>query len=124
MSTRFRFGPEFMRAVQVRGLTLTDVARSAGVALATACSAAHGDAVNVSTAIRLSKAVAAVPVLPELEAWVSQPDTQTFTDRRDPDGPSRHVQSTQTQERRRPHDDRRHATAAKFRHLGGQSQTG
>lgn len=112
MSTRFRFGPEFIRAVQVRGLTLTDVARSAGVALVTACAAAHGDAVNVSTAIRLSKAVAAVPVLPELEAWASRSDTQTFNDRQGSRSPSRHEQSAQSPDRRHPHDDRRRASAA------------
>lgn len=72
MSTRFRFGPEFMRAVQIRGLTLTDVARHAGVALATASAAARGNAVNAATAVKLSQAVASTPVLPELEAWLSR----------------------------------------------------
>jgi hypothetical protein len=71
MSTRLRFGPQFTRAVQVRGLTLTVVARDAGVALATACAAARGDPVNVATAVKLSRAVAANPVLPELDAWLS-----------------------------------------------------
>ena len=74
MRTRFRFGPEFARAVQIRGLTLTAVARRAGIALATASAAARGDPVNVTTALKLSRAVGAAPVVPELDAWIGMPD--------------------------------------------------
>lgn len=123
MSTRLRFGPEFIRAVQVRGITLTDVERSAGVALATACAAARGDAVNVSTAIRLPKAVAAVPVSPELEAWVSRPDAQTSDSHRGPSGASGDAQFLQ-RERHHRRDDGRSVRAADLRRLGGQRQTG
>ncbi|MGD0193270.1 MAG: hypothetical protein ABSC35_00240 [Candidatus Dormibacteria bacterium] len=82
MRTRFRFGPEFTRAVQIRGLTLTAVARGAGIAMATASAAARGDPVNVATALKLSRAVAAVPVVPELDAWIGMPGSEG-TDRHD-----------------------------------------
>lgn len=76
MRTRFRFGPEFTRAVQIRGLTLTALARGAGIALATASAAARGDPVNVATALKLSRAVAAAPVVPELDAWIGRPGSE------------------------------------------------
>jgi uncharacterized membrane protein YadS len=85
--TRFRFGPEFTRAVQVRGLTLTAVARGAGIALATASAAARGDPVNVATAVKLSRAVAAAPVVPELEAWIGRPASEA-TNKHDGSGNS------------------------------------
>ena len=91
MSTRFRFSPEFARAVQIRGLTLTDVARRAGVAVATASAAARGNAINVSTAIRLSKAVAAAPILPELEAWAGSPEGTSRGTRDHATSPSSHL---------------------------------
>jgi hypothetical protein len=103
VSTRFRFGPEFKHAVQIRGLTLSDVARRAGVALATACAAARGDAVNVSSAIRLSKAVAENPVLPELEAWVSPPGAPTVT-KHDVEEQLQPTKAAQVSERRRVRD--------------------
>jgi hypothetical protein len=87
MRTRFRFGPEFTRAVQIRGLTLTAVARGAGIALATASAAARGDPVNVATALKLSRAVAAAPVVPELDAWISIPGPEA-THKLDPSGHS------------------------------------
>jgi hypothetical protein len=85
--TRFRFGPEFTRAVQIRGLTLTAVARGAGIALATASAAARGDPVNVATALKLSRAVAAAPVVPELDAWMRIPGSEA-THKLDPSGHS------------------------------------
>jgi hypothetical protein len=85
--TRLRFGPEFTRAVQIRGLTLTAVASGAGVALATASAAARGAPVNVATALKLSRAVAAAPVVPELDAWIGRPGSDA-TNRHDGPGNS------------------------------------
>jgi hypothetical protein len=59
--------------MHVRGLSLTEVARRSGVAVATASSAALGRPVNVTTALRVARAVAAQPVIPELLEWVERP---------------------------------------------------
>jgi hypothetical protein len=67
--TRVTFSPDFLRAVRIRGLTLDELARSARVAPATVSAAVNGRRVNVSTALRISKAVAARPPIPELENW-------------------------------------------------------
>jgi hypothetical protein len=73
VNSRITFGAELRYAMHVRGLSLTDVARSSGVAIATASSAALGRPVNVTTALRVARAVAAQPVIPELLDWVARP---------------------------------------------------
>ncbi len=73
MNSRITFGAELRYAMHVRGLSLTEVARRSGVAVATASSAALGRPVNVTTALRVARAVAAQPVIPELLHWVERP---------------------------------------------------
>src|SRR5487761_1713899 len=77
MSSRITFGAELRYAMQVRGLSLTDVARHSGVAVATVSSAASGRPVNVTTALRVARAVASRPIVPELLEWVQRPDPAT-----------------------------------------------
>ncbi|HEX4755835.1 MAG TPA: hypothetical protein VH661_08805 [Candidatus Dormibacteraeota bacterium] len=76
MVTRIAFDDEFAHALRVRGLTLTGLARRARVTLATASAAVHGRPLNVATATRLARALAAVPVVSELEAWARAPDAR------------------------------------------------
>ena len=73
MVTRIAFDDEFAHALRVRGLTLTELASRARVTVATASSAVHGRPLNVSTATRLARALASVPVVSELEAWARAP---------------------------------------------------
>lgn len=73
MVTRICFDDEFAHALRVRGLTLTLLASRARVTVATASSAVRGRPLNVSTATRLARAVASVPVVSELEAWARAP---------------------------------------------------
>ena len=73
VNSRIIFGAELRYAMHVRGLSLTEVARRSGVAVATASSAALGRPVNVTTALRVARAVAAQPVIPELLDWVERP---------------------------------------------------
>jgi len=73
MTSRFTFSPEFAHEVRLRGLTLTELARRAGVALATASSAVRCHEVNLTTAVRLARVVDAAPVVPELERWALVP---------------------------------------------------
>jgi transcriptional regulator with XRE-family HTH domain len=73
VNSRITFGAELRYAMHVRGMSLTDVARRSGVAIATASSAALGRPVNVTTALRVARAVAAQPVIPELLDWVERP---------------------------------------------------
>jgi hypothetical protein len=73
MVTRIAFDEDFAHALRVRGLTLTELANRARVTVATASSAVHGRPLNVSTATRLARALAAVPVASELEAWARAP---------------------------------------------------
>ena len=73
MNSRITFGAELRYAMQVRALSLTDVARQSGVAVATASSAAMGRPVNVTTALRIARAVAGRPIVPELLEWVERP---------------------------------------------------
>ncbi len=77
VNSRITFGAELCYAMQVRGLSLTDVARLSGVAVATASSAARGRPVNVTTALQVARAVAARPIVPELLEWVQRPDAAT-----------------------------------------------
>jgi hypothetical protein len=74
VNSRITFGAELRYAMHVRGLSLTDVARLSGVAVATASSAAMGRPVNVTTALRVARAVAAHPIVPELLELVQRPD--------------------------------------------------
>jgi transcriptional regulator with XRE-family HTH domain len=71
MTTRVTFKPEFLHAIQIRGLTLTELAKLAKVSPATVSAAVRGRPVNVSTATLLCRAVNSRPVLPELEAWAA-----------------------------------------------------
>lgn len=67
MTSRIVFGPAFLEAIRVRGLTLTEVARRAP--------AVRGHAVNITTALRLARVVSAAPTVPELEAWTRGPES-------------------------------------------------
>lgn len=78
MTTRIVFGAELRYAIHVRGLTLTDVALRSGVAVATASAASKGRPVNVGTAVRLARSVAACPIVPELLAWVERPAAESL----------------------------------------------
>jgi hypothetical protein len=73
VSSRIVFGAELGYAMHIRGLSLTEVARLSAVAVATASAAAAGRPVNVTTALRVARAVAARPVIPELLEWVERP---------------------------------------------------
>lgn len=73
MVTRIAFDEDFAHALRVRGLTLTELANRARVSVATASAAVHGRPLNVSTATRLARALAAAPVVSELEAWARAP---------------------------------------------------
>lgn len=73
MHSRIVFGAELRYAMQVRALSLTELARRSGVAVATASSAARGRPVNVTTALRIARAVGDRPVIPELLEWVEPP---------------------------------------------------
>ena len=70
MTSRVVFSHEFLIAIQIRGLTLTELAQRANVAPATVSAAVRGRQVNVSTALRLSRTVSACKVVPELVTWV------------------------------------------------------
>lgn len=71
-TSRIQFGPAFLVAIQVRGMTLDEVAHLAGVSRPTVCAAVRGGKVNLSTARRIAEAVSAQPVIPELESWVDK----------------------------------------------------
>lgn len=73
MITRIAFDQDFGHAIRVRGLTLTELAKRAGVTIATASAAVRGRPLNVTTATRLARALAGAPVIPELEAWAHAP---------------------------------------------------
>lgn len=59
------------RGLQVRGMTLTDLARRAGVSIPTASAAAAGHPVNIRTALSVARVLDSRPVIPELEALVA-----------------------------------------------------
>jgi hypothetical protein len=73
VGSRIVFGAELGYAMHIRGLSLTEVARLSAVATATASAAVAGRPVNVTTALRVARAVAARPVIPELLEWVERP---------------------------------------------------
>jgi transcriptional regulator with XRE-family HTH domain len=71
MTTRIVLGPEFVRALRVRGLTIAEVARTAKVSEPTVSAALHGRRINTGSALRICRAVAATPVVAELDAWLA-----------------------------------------------------
>lgn len=73
MITRIAFDQDFGHAIRVRGLTLTELAKRAGVTITTASAAVRGRPLNMTTATRLARALAGAPVIPELEAWAREP---------------------------------------------------
>jgi len=109
--TRIVFDADFAQAIRIRGLTLTEVAKRAEVTVATASAAAHGRPVNIRTAVQLSRAVAAAPVIPELEVWVRAPSA---TAKREPGDLSPHrivpMTARHVSPRRRPLRERPIAT--------------
>jgi hypothetical protein len=70
---RFRFGPAFEQALRIRGLDASMVANLADVAPATVSAAVRGRCLNVRTATRIGKVVAACEVIPELADWEAGP---------------------------------------------------
>lgn len=73
MITRIAFNPDFAQAMRVRALTMTELAHRTGLALGTVSAAVEGRPVNLTTAVRLARAVSAAPVVPELEVWGGAP---------------------------------------------------
>ena len=69
MTTRVAFDRELLRAIQIRGLTVGEIARRARLSPATVSAAIRGKSLNVRSAVLLARAVAACPVIPELEEW-------------------------------------------------------
>jgi len=66
---KYRFGPDFLRAVRARGLTAQELASLAMVSPATAAAALRGHDVQIATAVRLARAVTAMPVVAALDEW-------------------------------------------------------
>lgn len=58
------------RGLQVRGMTLTELARRAGLSIPTASAAAAGHTINIRTALSVARVLDSRPVIPELEALV------------------------------------------------------
>ena len=80
MSSRIRFDSELAQAIRVRGLTFTEVARRANLTPSTVSAALKGRPVNMTTALRLTRAVGAAPVVPELEQWARAPGSPKVED--------------------------------------------
>lgn len=66
---RYRFGEALCHALRIRGLDISTVAALAEVSPSTVSSAVRGRSLNLRTAVHIAKAVAACPVVPELEKW-------------------------------------------------------
>jgi len=66
---KYQFGPEFAKAVRIRGLTAQRLAKLASVSPATVGAALHGRAVQIATALRIVRAVTETPVIDGLEEW-------------------------------------------------------
>jgi plasmid maintenance system antidote protein VapI len=66
---KYRFGEGFSEAVRVRGLSAQRLAQLAHVSPATVSAALHGRDVQVTTALRIARAVTDAPVIPLLEQW-------------------------------------------------------
>jgi len=73
VNTRFVFDHEFAYAVRVRGLTIGELAQRARLSPATVSAAVHGKPLNVRSAVLLARALAARPVIRELEEWMKHP---------------------------------------------------
>jgi hypothetical protein len=69
LSTRIVFDREFGHAVRIRGLTIGELAKRAGPSQATASAAVHGKPLNMRSAVQLARALAACPMIEELERW-------------------------------------------------------
>jgi predicted transcriptional regulator len=63
---KYRFGPALVEAVRVRGLTLQQVASMAEISPSTLSAALAGQSVQMATALRIARAIAAAPVIAEL----------------------------------------------------------
>ena len=79
MANRVAFSAELLRAIRIRGLTLQEVAQKSGLSAATVGSAVAGKKVNMSTALRIGKAVHETKVIPELEQWLDVPPSLLVT---------------------------------------------
>lgn len=73
MTSRIVFSGALEHAMRIRALTRTDVATRAGVCLATVSRAVTGLPVNLTTALRIARAVSACAVVAELEEWGRDP---------------------------------------------------
>ena len=72
VTTRITFNHDFVQSMRERGLTLADVAKRARVSPATVSSAARGRAVNMRTAIEISRVMANTPVIEELASLAAR----------------------------------------------------
>ena len=117
MSTRIRFGAELGYALQVRALTLSEAARLANVAVATVSAAVDGRQVNVGTALRIARAVAACPLVPELVEWVQRPSLDEV-------GPPRTHEPRASGDDREQHTGHRRATTARPRRWSNGARVG
>jgi predicted transcriptional regulator len=71
MNTRIVFDREFTHTIRIRGLTMGELAKRAGRSQATASAAVHGKPLNMRSAVQLARALAACPVIEELERWAA-----------------------------------------------------
>lgn len=72
MANRVVLGEEFNRAVKVRGLLVVELAAKARVSVPTISAALRHKPLNPTSALRICRALAVIPVVPELDAWVEQ----------------------------------------------------
>lgn len=72
VTTRITFDHHLVQSMRERGLTLADVAKRARVSPATVSSAARGRAVNMRTAIQISRVMANTPVIEELASLAAR----------------------------------------------------
>jgi plasmid maintenance system antidote protein VapI len=72
MNTRIVLDREFLHAVRIRGLTIGELATRAELSPATASAAVHGRPLNIRSAVQLARALAASPVIEELERWAAE----------------------------------------------------
>jgi transcriptional regulator with XRE-family HTH domain len=72
MRTRFVFDRGLIHAVHLRGLTMGELAKRAELSPATVSAAVHGKPLNIRSAVRLARTLAACPVIDELEQWAAE----------------------------------------------------